>query len=127
MFFKVLAFAAAATLVTASQALAWGDMYMGDGTHNPNSVAPMAYNGPNYCPAGLSPVVIGGVICCGTPARGYTPMKQKVVTHTHVKTHTHVQTQMQVQAPTYAPAQVQYPANSVAPLWRNGPWNNYGH
>lgn len=26
----------------------------------------------NYCPDGLSPVVVGGVICCGTPNRtGY--------------------------------------------------------
>ncbi len=91
MFSKVLAVAAAATIATASQALAWGDMYMGDGTHNPNSVGPVAYHGPNYCPVGLSPVVLGGVICCGTPARGYTPMKKHkhTHTHTHVKTHTH--------------------------------------
>ena len=25
--------------------------------------------GPNYCPSGLQPVVVGGVICCGTPNR----------------------------------------------------------
>ncbi len=26
----------------------------------------------NYCPAGLQPVVVGGVICCGTPTHaGY--------------------------------------------------------
>ena len=26
-----------------------------------------AYGGTNNCPAGLSPIVMGGVICCGTP------------------------------------------------------------
>ncbi|MEN8893118.1 hypothetical protein [Planktotalea arctica] len=82
MFSKVFAVAVAATIAASSQALAWGDMYMGDGTHNPNSVAPQAYHGPNYCPPGLQPVVLGGVICCGTAARGYTPMKQQ-----HVKKH----------------------------------------
>ncbi len=25
------------------------------------------YHGANYCPAGLQPVSVGGVICCGTP------------------------------------------------------------
>ena len=25
------------------------------------------YKGANNCPTGLSPVVMGGVICCGTP------------------------------------------------------------
>lgn len=49
----------AATIVTAFQAFAWGDMYMGDGTHNPNSVAPVAYHGSNYSPTGLQPVVLG--------------------------------------------------------------------
>lgn len=65
---RLSAFAGAMALL-ATQASAWGDMYMGDGTHNPNSMAPQAYHGPNYCPAGLAPVVIGGVICCGTPAQ----------------------------------------------------------
>ncbi len=28
----------------------------------------------NYCPAGLQPVTVGGVICCGVPnAHGYNP------------------------------------------------------
>ncbi len=92
MFSKVFAFAVAATLASTSQALAWGDMYMGDGTHNPNSVAAKPYHGPNYCPAGLQPVTLGGVICCGTAARGYTPMKTKQAhtkTHSHVKSHSH--------------------------------------
>jgi len=25
------------------------------------------YHGANYCPAGLQPITISGVICCGTP------------------------------------------------------------
>ena len=84
MFSKVFAVAIAATVATASQGLAWGDIYMGDGTHNPNSVGPVAYHGPNFCPAGLQPVVLGGVICCGTAALDYTPMKKK---HKHVTKH----------------------------------------
>jgi hypothetical protein len=61
-----------ALAVSASPALAWGDMYMGDGTNNPNSnMLVHAYKGPNLCPAGLQPVSIGGVICCGTPNAGY--------------------------------------------------------
>lgn len=95
MFSKVFAFAVAATIATTSSAFAWGDMYMGDGTHNPESVGPMAYHGPNYCPAGLQPVVLGGVICCGTAARGYSPMKTShshTQTHSHVKSHSHTKT-----------------------------------
>ncbi|MGX9356715.1 hypothetical protein ACS3SW_16595 [Roseobacteraceae bacterium S113] len=63
-----LAAAAGVFALTASQALAWGDMYMGNATHNPNSMPIQAYHGPNYCPAGLQPVLVGGVICCGTPS-----------------------------------------------------------
>lgn len=63
--------AAAALSLTAGTAFAWGDMYMGDGTHNPNSnVLVHSYSGANYCPEGLQPVTIGGVICCGTPNAG---------------------------------------------------------
>ncbi|WGW05444.1 hypothetical protein [Tropicibacter oceani] len=52
-------------------AFAWGDMYMGDGTNDPNSNFLMhSYNAPNHCPAGLQPVTMGGVICCGTPNAG---------------------------------------------------------
>ncbi|MGH1423520.1 MAG: hypothetical protein ACRBBU_02245 [Pseudooceanicola sp.] len=31
----------------------------------------------NYCPAGLQPVVLGGVVCCGTPNQSvsYSSMK----------------------------------------------------
>lgn len=91
MFSKVIPLAIAATIAATSQAAAWGDMYMGDGTHNPNSVAPQAYHGPNYCPAGLQPVVLGGVICCGTAARGYTPMKKRHVKKQAPKSHAIVQ------------------------------------
>ena len=36
----------------------------------------------NYCPAGLQPIVMGGVICCGTPNQtvSYEYMKQHPVT-----------------------------------------------
>jgi hypothetical protein len=27
---------------------------------------------PNYCPAGLKPIVLGGVICCGVPNQSMT-------------------------------------------------------
>jgi len=42
-----------------------------------------AYEGTaNYCPAGLQPVSINGVICCGTPnrAESYQQAKQHPVT-----------------------------------------------
>ncbi|WP_226782516.1 hypothetical protein [Oceaniglobus trochenteri] len=40
-----------------------------------------AYPTANYCPAGLQPVTIGGVICCGTPTRhqSYARMMQHPV------------------------------------------------
>ncbi|OWU85099.1 hypothetical protein ATO6_08615 [Oceanicola sp. 22II-s10i] len=39
------------------------------------------YAGANYCPAGLQPIVIGGVICCGVPNQtvSYEYMKQHPV------------------------------------------------
>ncbi|APZ53700.1 hypothetical protein [Salipiger abyssi] len=68
--------AAAALSISASQAMAWGDMYMGDATADP-SRQPLvqAYPSANYCPAGKQPVIIGGVICCGVPTAGtyYNP------------------------------------------------------
>ena len=59
-----------------------------------------AYHGVgNYCPAGLQPVTMGGVICCGVPNAGSyqqammhpTPRKKHVHVkkHKHIKTHTH--------------------------------------
>ncbi|MDJ0824716.1 MAG: hypothetical protein QNJ16_04365 [Rhodobacter sp.] len=36
-----------------------------------NDMAVYAYPAKaNYCPAGLQPVVVGGVICCGEPTHG---------------------------------------------------------
>lgn len=77
--------AAAALTMTGSAALAWGDMYMGDGTHNPNSnVLVHSYSGANYCPEGLQPVMVGGVICCGTPNAGaYIDRPGKVMRRSH--------------------------------------------
>lgn len=63
--------ATAALSISGSAALAWGDMYRGDPTNDPNSnMLVHAYHAPNYCPAGLQPVTVGGVICCGTPNAG---------------------------------------------------------
>lgn len=68
--FRTLTITAALTL-SGSAAFAWGDMYMGDGTNNPNSNTLVhSYNAPNFCPEGLQPVSMGGVICCGTPNTG---------------------------------------------------------
>ncbi|MEM6305175.1 MAG: hypothetical protein AAF744_10660 [Pseudomonadota bacterium] len=43
------------------------------------------YHGENFCPAGLQPVTMGGVICCGTPNQSVSyahymmhPTKKKV-------------------------------------------------
>ena len=56
----------------------------------------------NYCPAGLQPVTISGVICCGKPNAGsyqqammhpvsHARKRHKhVITHSHVKRHSHV-------------------------------------
>ena len=40
----------------------------------------------NYCPAGLQPISLGGVICCGTPNTHVTweQMKKHPVTRTYV-------------------------------------------
>ncbi|MDF1853993.1 hypothetical protein [Pseudooceanicola sp.] len=40
----------------------------------------------NYCPAGLQPIVLGGVICCGVPNQSvsYTSMKQHPVSQRRV-------------------------------------------
>lgn len=36
----------------------------------------------NYCPSGLQPIVMGGVVCCGTPTRSvsYQSMMRHPVT-----------------------------------------------
>ena len=49
-----------------------------------------AYGGvANYCPAGLQPVTINGVICCGTPNQGITYQQAKSHPHPVVRRHVH--------------------------------------
>ena len=68
----------------ASPALAWNETQPAS-----NDMAVWAYpSKANYCPAGLQPVVIGGVVCCGTPTHhGYQshptpkPKKHKPAKH----------------------------------------------
>lgn len=59
---------AAGLSLLAAPALA-SDAYRGDPTNDPNSVGKRihAYQAENLCPAGLQPVTLGGVICCGVP------------------------------------------------------------
>ena len=42
-------------------------------------IYPYGGHTPNYCPAGLQPVVVGGVICCGKPNTGMS--YQQVMAH----------------------------------------------
>lgn len=65
---KTFAAAFAGTVMLASQAFAWSETQQSN-----NGMAIWAYpSKENYCPAGLQPVVVGGVICCGTPTHhGY--------------------------------------------------------
>lgn len=46
----------------------------------------------NYCPAGLQPIVLNGVICCGTPNTGvsYSSMMQHPAPRVH-RVRRHVQ------------------------------------
>jgi hypothetical protein len=62
------AMAAGVLALGATQALAAHDIYQGDGAHNPNFMPIPSYHAPNFCPSGLSPVLVGGVISCGTPS-----------------------------------------------------------
>lgn len=65
---KAVTLAAGLLAASATGALAWGDMYMGDGTNDPNSGQIFPYHASaNHCPSGLQPVMMNGVICCGTP------------------------------------------------------------
>lgn len=94
MRFSTILAATAALTMTASQALAWGDMYMGDATADPGRQPLIqAYPAANYCPSGKRPVIVGGVICCGVPTAGtyynpadYMPVKRvkKTVTHSYM-------------------------------------------
>lgn len=91
---RLILAASAALAFSGSAALAWGDMYMGHAENNPNSnTLQHAYHAPNYCPAGLQPVLAGGVICCGTPNAGayvdrpgkvYKPVRHRPAPRSHV-------------------------------------------
>ena len=65
---KVFAIALTGAAMTAAPALAWNDSQPAS-----DSIAIWAYpSQENYCPAGLQPITINGVICCGTPTHtGY--------------------------------------------------------
>lgn len=68
---KLMLAAMAAFALSGTAALAWGDMYMGDPTNDPNTATlEHYYAAPNYCPAGLQPVLVGGVVCCGQANAG---------------------------------------------------------
>lgn len=56
-----LSLATAALAMTAAPAMAGN---YADGTTVPLYAYPAS---ANYCPAGLQPVILGGVICCGVP------------------------------------------------------------
>ncbi len=57
-----------ATLLAASSALAWSEDVSRMMQPATNEMPIHAYPSKhNYCPSGLQPVVVGGVICCGTP------------------------------------------------------------
>ncbi len=60
--------ALAGAVLIAAPALAWNDSQPAS-----NDIAIWAYpSKTNYCPDGLQPVVVGGVICCGSPTHtGY--------------------------------------------------------
>lgn len=86
---RILTVAAGAFILSASTAFAWqshgyghGHVVTGFQPNNPNSSFVVhAYPTANYCPAGLSPVTIGGVVCCGVPNAGpaYTHKPQRRV------------------------------------------------
>lgn len=59
--------AAVGTFLLATPALAWSE-YENHTQPASDTMLIYAYKGaPNYCPTGLQPVVIGGVVCCGVP------------------------------------------------------------
>lgn len=68
MIFRTTTLVAGMLALGATQALAWGDMYRGDGTTRAGETLVYPYPAAvNYCPAGLQPVVANGEICCGRP------------------------------------------------------------
>lgn len=66
--------------LTAAPALAWNENMTQPAS---NEMPVWAYQNANanYCPAGLQPVVVGGVVCCGTPThtgyQGHPPARGK--------------------------------------------------
>ncbi len=69
---RILCLAAIGCVLAAGPAMAWTDQPMTQPATS--SMSPVwAYPSKlNYCPAGLQPVVMGGVICCGRPTHvGY--------------------------------------------------------
>lgn len=60
-----------AILLLGTPALAWSDRPMTQPA-SPEAAVWAYPTSANYCPAGLQPVTIGGVICCGKPTHvGY--------------------------------------------------------
>lgn len=97
--------AAAATIAFSASAFAWSsDAYMGKHDSSTSGMLVHSYkSGANYCPAGLEPVMVGGVICCGTPNAGAyidrpggvshkKHTHTKTYMHSHVKKHSHTKT-----------------------------------
>ena len=77
---KTIILAAAAMTLGAGAALAEGQI------SQPSLAGPKIYayqSHANYCPAGLQPVTINGVICCGTPNAGVT--YQQAMSHPVVR------------------------------------------
>lgn len=72
--YKLFSAALVGTLMISAPAMAWNDNMTQPAS---NDMAVWAYQGTsaNYCPAGLQPVVVGGVVCCG------------VATHTGYQSH----------------------------------------
>ncbi len=66
-----IAAAIGSTLFAAAPAMAWSNNTYTQPASN--DIAVWAYpSKSNFCPAGLQPVVVGGVICCGQPTHvGY--------------------------------------------------------
>jgi len=80
----------AATL--AAPAMAWNETQPAS-----NTMAAWAYpTKHNYCPGGLQPIMVGGVICCGTPTHHGnpyahpTPVKAKPKPRVHKPAPTYV-------------------------------------
>ena len=96
---KGICTAVGALVISSSAALAW------EGAGRAYPYAGVA----NYCPAGLQPVVVGGVICCGTPTTTTTyqamkrhPVVRRMTTKKHVKSHKHVVTHTHTKYKTHA-------------------------